>query len=324
MIATILRSSFMRGLLAVAVSAGFLVANPSAEPSASFVGTEVNPETLRGHVEKLAEDFHPRNYREIDNLNRTADYIAAHFRKAGASVTFQNFNINGNTYRNVIGRFEGSNDSLFVVGGHYDSQEDTPGADDNASGVAGLIELAYLVGGETGRSGPTLEFVAYTLEEPPFFNTEEMGSFHHAGSLHERKIDVEGMIALEMIGYFSDEPNSQSFPSDVFKQLYPSQGNFIGVVGKMDQMEFTRRIKLGMQGATPLPVCSLNAPEALPGISYSDHRNYWNFDYPAVMITDTAFFRNPYYHEKGDVPETLDYQRMAYVVVAAYNYIVNL
>jgi hypothetical protein len=145
-----------------------------------------------------------------------------------------------------------------------------------------------------------------------------MGSFHHAQSLYENKIDIRGMIALEMIGYFSDAPDSQDYPVASLKLMYPEKGNFIGVIGKLSQREFTRSVKTGMKGATDLHVYSLNAPEALQGVDYSDHRSYWRFDYDAVMISDTAFYRNPHYHEETDTADRLDYDRMSKVVVSLF------
>ncbi|MGE9291847.1 MAG: M28 family peptidase, partial [Puniceicoccales bacterium] len=284
---------------------------------------KVPPESLEDHVRALSETFFPRNFQNTRNLNRAADYIADHFRNAGASVHFQEYEVGGRTYRNVIGTFGTLRGERVIIGAHYDSHHKTPGADDNASGVAGLIELAALIG-KSPLQNQNLELVAYTLEEPPFFDTEDMGSYRHAQALFRNEVKVRGMIALEMIGYFSDEPGSQSYPSSALKLLYPDTGNFIGVIGKLSQREFTRQIKEGMKGVTDLPVYSLNAPEALPGVDYSDHRNYWIFGYDAIMISDTAFYRNPHYHEASDTSETLDYARMAKVVASLFESLQSL
>ena len=297
-----------------------------AQPTLSHsepTSVEISPLALEKHVRTLSETFYPRNFQEIENLDRAANYIADHFREAGAAVHFQDFEVGGRVYRNVIGKFGPDTGERIVIGAHYDSNHRTPGADDNASGVAGLIELAYLIG-DSPLQNRNLELVAYTLEEPPFFGTEDMGSYHHAEALFEAEVQVRGMIALEMIGYFSDEPGSQAYPSAALKLMYPDTGNFIGVIGKLSQREFTRQIKNGMKGTTDLPVYSLNAPEALPGIDYSDHRNYWRFGYDAIMISDTAFYRNPNYHEESDTPDTLDYTRMAKVVVGLFESLQSL
>jgi Zn-dependent M28 family amino/carboxypeptidase len=220
--------------------------------------------------------------------------------------------VDGRTYRNVIALFGPDTKERIVVGAHYDSAGVQPAADDNASGIAGLIELAYLLG---QISLPVrVELVAYSLEEPPYFRTPGMGSAVHATSLKAHGIPVRIMFALEMIGYFSDRPDSQGFPLSIFKLFYPSRGNFIGIVSKLDHGLVVRRVKKAMRQATSLPVYSINAPRFIPGVDFSDHLNYWQAGYPAVMITDTAFYRNKYYHTIHDTPDTLDYERMALVV----------
>lgn len=290
----------------------------SNRPSAQSIDSA----RLRGHVVALSQTFHPRNHRHVDNLNRCADYIGNHFRAAGAKVSEQKYEVNGNTYRNVIGVFGEDAGPRIVVGAHYDSFSETPGADDNASGVAGLIELAFLL----GRTNLPIkvELVAYTLEEPPFFGTENMGSYRHARALSESTGDLALMISLEMIGYFSDMPGSQSRPTIELKLLYPDKGNFIGIVGRNDQRSTVRRVKRHMKGAADVPVYSLNAPLGALGIDMSDHRNYWNFGYDAVMITDSAPYRNTAYHADGDTAETLDYERMSKVVIQVYEAVTGL
>jgi Zn-dependent M28 family amino/carboxypeptidase len=193
-----------------------------------------------------------------------------------------------------------------VVGAHYDAAGPYPGADDNASGVAGLLELAALLG-KSDLSG-TVELVAYPLEESPFFRTSQMGSAIHANALRQ-----EGVV-----GYVTDADNTQQFPSALLSLFYPARGNFIAVVGKIGQGWLVRRVKKAMAQASSLPVYSLTAPRFLPGVDFSDHVNYWQAGYPAVMITDTAFYRNPHYHTGADTADTLDYQRMAQVVAGVY------
>jgi Zn-dependent M28 family amino/carboxypeptidase len=197
-----------------------------------------------------------------------------------------------------------------------------PGADDNASGVAGLIELAYLLGKQ--QLPVRVELIAYTLEEPPYFRTEHMGSAVHAAALRKEDVNVKLMICLEMIGYFSDEPRSQEFPASFFGAFYSSQGNFIAVVGRFGDGLLVRRIKGAMRGGTSLPIYSINAPTFVPGVDFSDQLNYWNAGYDAVMITDTAFFRNPNYHTAQDTADKLDYKRMAMVVEGVYAAILEL
>ena len=228
----------------------------------------------------------------------------------------------GKTYQNVIGFFGNPTGERIVIGAQYDARSKTPGADDNASGIAGLIELAYLIGRQDLRTG--IELVAYSLEEPPFFGTEDMGSAHHARRLHEQKVAVKCMIALEMIGYFSSEPGSQSYPMPILKIFYPSKGDFIAIIGRLDQRGIVKKIKNFMQGTTDMPVYSVNAPTFVSGIDFSDHRNYWKYDYEAVMITDTAFYRNPHYHKPGDIAESLNYELMGKIVIQVFEAVKGL
>jgi Zn-dependent M28 family amino/carboxypeptidase len=290
-------------------------------PQVEIVG-RIDPEKLRLHVEKISNAFYPRSERHLGNLNKTADYIKAEFERSGAEVSEQKFRVGGREFRNVIALFGAQSSERIVIGAHYDGCGDTYGADDNASGVAGLIELAQLLGRE---SLPLqVELVAYTLEEPPFFATTGMGSHVHAKSLKEQGINVRLMISLEMIGYFSDEPNSQEFPVSALKLLYPTKGNFISVVGNVTNVLTTRRVKSAMQSASDLPVYSVNVPQIIPGVDFSDHRNYWIFGYDAIMITDTAFYRNRNYHTTGDTAEKLDYGKMAKVADGVYKFVKTL
>jgi Zn-dependent M28 family amino/carboxypeptidase len=276
----------------------------------------VDTAALERHVRALAVTFHPRSVDNLPNLERAADYVLGELRATGAETSVQTVEADGKQFRNLIARFGARDGPLIVIGAHYDSCGDTPGADDNASGVAGLIELARLM----ARHPPThaVELVAYTLEEPPYFRTESMGSFWHARELHQAKREVRLMMSLEMIGFFRDQPKSQAYPVSALKMLYPSEGNFIGIVAPLGDFSMTRRVKGLFQGATDLSVASINAPRSLEGVDFSDHASYWHFDMPAVMITDTSFFRNPNYHEASDTPDTLDYARMAKVVRAVH------
>ncbi len=164
-----------------------------------------------------------------------------------------------------------------------------------------------------------MDLVAYTLEEPPIFRSENMGSAVHAASLNDQGIDVRLMISLEMIGFFSDEEDSQAFPASILKLFYPTRGNFVSVIGSIGDARMTRRTKKGMKGVAALPVYSMNAPKFVPGVDFSDHLNYWAAGYPAIMVTDTAFYRNRAYHTDKDVADRLDYERMALVVEGIFN-----
>src|SRR5437667_213867 len=177
----------------------------------------------------------------------------------------------------------------------------------------------------TGRTPATrVDLVAFTLEEPPYYDTEWMGSHVHAAALRREGVAVRAMIALEMIGYFSDAPGSQRLPHLLLRVVYPSTGNFVAVIGRLGEAQLARRVKRAMQDATDLDVYSMNAPAWIPGIDFSDHRSYWAQGYPAVMVTDTAFYRNDRYHTPRDTPDTLDYRRMADVVRGVHRAVLTL
>lgn len=287
---------------------------------------QVDAKRLEAHVKHLSVDLHPRSHDQAQNLERAAQYILAELTAAGGTVTVQEVVAPEGKYKNLVARFGPAVGKLLVIGAHYDSHGDphhpsadahTPGADDNASGVAGLLELARLLG-RTPQARP-IELVAYTLEEPPHFRTGHMGSAWHARSLREAGREVALMLSLEMIGYFSDAPGSQSYPAPGMSHLYSDRGDFIALVGKVSDFGTTRHVKGVMAGATSLPVRSINAPRFMQGIDFSDHASYWNEGFAALMVTDTAFMRNENYHRAGDTFDTLDYVRMAKVVQAVHS-----
>ena len=278
--------------------------------------TSVDPQKLRRHVERLSLQLSPRDWQHTDNLDKCANYIEEYFRKAGAAVQSQVFTESGKQYRNVIGRFGVGKGSKVVVGAHYDACGSTPGADDNASGIAALLELAKLIG--KSPRNREVELVAYVLEEPPFFRGPSMGSAIHAKSIASETPPIQGVIVLEMVGTFRDEWFSQSYSLPLLYLLYPNRGNFIAVVGPWDQGAWIKKVKAGMTGTSDLPVRSIRAPDFVPGVDLSDHMNYWPYGINALMVTDTAFLRNKAYHAADDTPDKLDYPRMAKVVVAVF------
>lgn len=284
----------------------------------------VNKDRLKADVQALTSIVPPRNYRNLASLNRGADYIQTEFQKLNCAARVQNFTVDGREYRNVICSFGNKDTERIIVGAHYDVHGNTPGADDNGSGVAGLLELGRLINEVKPPLKRGIDLVAYSLEEPPFFRTHHMGSHIHARSLFEGKVKVKVMICLESIGYFSDEPGSQSFPAFFFRWLYPERGNFIVVVGKWGQGDLVRQVKNRMSRGSRIHVDSIVTAPAVPGIDLSDHLSYWKFGYGAVMVTDTAFYRNPHYHESSDRIETLDFERMAEVVRGLYRAVLDL
>jgi len=316
------------GLALLAIATWIIVTQPILKQTPALVEAVVDPKLLRAHVEMLSETFVPRDWRHVENLNRAAVYISQQLADAGAKVTEQPYRMRssnenqGKTYRNVVARLGPDTRERVVVGAHYDAYAEYPAADDNASGVAALIEVTRLLAREPLPLG--VDLVAYSLEEPfaegakGNFRTPDGGSAVHATSLKTNGKQVRLMFSLETMGFFSDQENSQDVPVLLLQPFFPTQGNYIMVVSNVDNALMARRVKSAMRAASPLPVYSISAPSFLEGIDYSDHFNYWTNGYPAVMITDTAFNRNKNYHRPGDTADRLDYQRMAMVVQAVY------
>ena len=275
---------------------------------------KANKKELYKHVDYLTGIEPARNYRNMDSLNRSADYIYSELGEYGCRTEEQTFKVDGNIYRNIIGSVGPKDAPRIIVGAHYDVAGDQPGADDNASAVAGLLETAWLIAPLDQQLKKRIDFVAYSLEEPPFFGSSSMGSAVHADSLKENEINVEFMVCYEMIGYFSDEPGSQKFPSMMPEMSGIDVGNFIIVVGIERYRELAGKIASLMRQNTDLRVESLNFPSPHGMVGLSDHSCYWRNGYPAVMLTDTSFLRNPNYHQETDTIDTLDFNRMASVI----------
>jgi len=269
---------------------------------------------LEAIVRVLAERIGPRTLQDPVNLNAAADFITRSLESSGHAVTFHSYEVQGVTVRNIIAERRGNEDPdrVLVVGAHYDTAKGTPGADDNASGVAVLLELARLHAKTPFRK--TVRFVAFTLEEPPFFRSRHMGSRVYAGKLKASGEHVEAMISLEMVGYFSNEEGSQSFPLFWLRWMFPTRGNFITVVSNFASKDLQGHVRDALQANMTLPVETFTGPWWVPGVDLSDHGSFWKEGYAAVMLTDTAFYRNPHYHEATDVPETLNYEAMAELV----------
>ncbi len=302
------------------------VTNPVWVKRVFVEAVEVDPNDIKNDVETLCSTTEYRNAANVESLNEAASYIADEWLELGLEVDTQAYMVEETEYKNLICSFGPEDGERLIVGAHYDVCEDQAGADDNASGTAGLLELARLLQKHQPELAYRIDLVAYTLEEPPYFRTKYMGSAVHATYLHDNSIPVKAMICLEMIGYFSDEKGSQDYPVGLLKMFYPNTGNYISVVSKMGggNGKLTRKVKKGIKQGSNIDVTSINAPAKMPGIDFSDHLNYWKYDYDAVMVTNTAFYRNKNYHEPGDLPETLDYDKMAEVIKGVYHTIIDL
>lgn len=268
---------------------------------------------LETHIEKLAGEIGARNVTRYDGLKQAEAYLETELRKSGWEVRHQTFESRTKTVRNLDVELPGTirPGEIVIVGAHYDTAYDSPGANDNTSGTAGLLELARLFVGTTNAR--TLRLALFVNEEPPYFRTEDMGSRVYARTCKERDEDIVAMISLETIGYYSDAKNSQKYPPPL-SLIYPSTGDFIGFVGNPAPSKLVKRCIRVFREAEDFPTEGIAAPGSLPGIGWSDHWSFWQEGYPAIMLTDTAPFRYPYYHQQQDTPDKIDPERIARIV----------
>ena len=290
---------------------------------------------LRLHVDRLAGLIGPRTLSRPKSIEATIGYIDGAWRTQGYEVSTETYDVSGgvtvagdvtvsgdvatNLFVEIPGRSKA--DRWIVVGAHYDTVSTTPGADDNASAVAVMLEVSRLL--REHRPRRSVRFVAFACEEPPYFHTDSMGSQHHARSARRRNEKIDGMICLESVGYFRDEPGSQQLPPgfpEWSRRILPDRGDFLAAVGNLH----SKRLAWGFRGGfrrglrrsrLRLPLWTLCLPERINAIRLSDNSSFWDQGYPALMVTDTAFLRNPNYHEPTDTPETLDHRRMTAVTV---------
>lgn len=270
-------------------------------------------ENLETHVRKISHDIGPRSMRYYDGLILTRDYIFENLESWGYNVFTQDYKVYGKTVSNVIATRDGLNDNsgkIIVLGAHYDSF-DNPGADDNASGVAGLLEIARALS-DVDTAYPVV-FAAFVNEEPPFFKTEQMGSRVFVRDLKRRAVEVEAAIILESIGYYSDRLFSQRYPP-LMGFFYPNRANFIILAGNRDSRKQKNRFFDLFRGKSGFPIRKTPPVDNIPGAEFSDHWSFWQDGYPAFMVTGTAFLRNENYHRMTDTYDTLDYCNLAEVV----------
>jgi Zn-dependent M28 family amino/carboxypeptidase len=271
-------------------------------------------ETLRRDVDALCA-IGERNVFVPGNLAAAADLIDRELVAAGYRVERQGYFADavGVNTENLIVEIPGSvrRKEIVVIGAHYDSVDGSPGADDNATGVAALLALARRFAHE--KPERTVRFIAFTNEEPPLFQTRDMGSWQYAKRCDERGETIAGMICLESLGYYDDTPGSQQYPPPI-APLYPNTANFIGFVGNLGSRALVTKSVRAFRRATPFPAESAVLPEIIPEVGWSDQWAFWQFEWPALMVTDTAPYRNPHYHTPFDRPQTIDYERLAWVV----------
>jgi Zn-dependent M28 family amino/carboxypeptidase len=261
----------------------------------------------------LAGTIGERNLWSYGALERAAQYISTQLTTSGYTARRQTFDLAKLPLSNVEAVLEGTTRAaeIVIIGAHYDTVAGCPGANDNASGVAAVLELAQRF---SGQSQPrTIRFVAFVNEEPPFFQTAHMGSAVYANAARSRGDRVAGMLSLETMGYYSEEKGSQRYPAAI-AGLYPDVGNFIGFVSNLASVRLLLRARRAFRRRTSFPLQSAAVPAAIPGVGWSDHWAFWQAGYPAMMVTDTAPFRYPWYHTAEDTPDKLDYDRLAHVV----------
>jgi Zn-dependent M28 family amino/carboxypeptidase len=268
---------------------------------------------LRHHVEQLAGSIGERHVLRPASLHEAERYIGEALRAAGYEVTRQNYEAQGVDCANLEVEIGGgaTASEIVLAGAHYDTVPGSPGADDNASGTAAVIELARLL--RQCRPARTIRLVAFVNEEPPFFFWGEMGSKVYARAARARGDDIRVMLSLEMLGCYSDDKGSQGYPP-LLKYFYPPQGNFIAFVSNLRSRHALRNAFAAFRAGSDFPAEKLAAPALMPGIGWSDQLSFWREGYPAAMVTDTAFHRYRHYHQPTDTPEKLDYERMAQVV----------
>ncbi|MGE3674591.1 MAG: M28 family peptidase [Polyangiaceae bacterium] len=306
----------------------------TAEPTPVVAGRGLPPLTdeekalsvsLRQDVEKITQLTCPkpppgkaktcgRNSDAVWELAEVSDWLSAQFEQAGYQVNRHGIELDGTTVMNLEVEVPGglAGGELVVVGAHYDAVTGSPGADDNASGVAGVLALARSFNGR--RHQRTLRFVLFVNEEPPHFQTPTMGSFAYAKELSEAGRNVRAMLSLESIGYYSDAAKSQHFPTAKLAQGHSPVGDFVAVLGDRTSADLVNATANLLVKHATLPVEREVMPANAPGVDWSDHWSFWQFGFPAAMITGTALFRNPNYHKASDTADTLDYERMARVV----------
>lgn len=309
-------------LILLALLLIFVFQNYPASSDAKDLVNLSDTSSLRRSLELIINTPSHRTYNNVNILDTVAERIRNEFQKNTNRVSFQNYAVEGKQYKNVIASFGPEDGERIIVGAHYDVCGNQDGADDNASGVAGILELARLLKEKTSKY--RIDLIAYTLEEPPYFNSKQMGSYIHAKSLNDAHVPIKGMISLEMIGYYSENEDSQDYPIGFMKWIYGNKGNYITIVQKSFCGAFAKQFKELSFKNNSIPTKAFRSPSFFGGISLSDHKNYWKFGYSAVMVTNTAFFRNHNYHEETDKLTTLNISKMGQTIDGVYRSLIEL
>jgi Zn-dependent M28 family amino/carboxypeptidase len=266
---------------------------------------------LHRHVKQLTVEIGSRSIYEAAKLEAAKKYIVYCLKAFGYVPTLQTYTYNKKQYSNVIASIKGAKlpDESVVIGAHYDTVYGTPGADDNASAVAVLLEIARAL--KDFSPDRTLKLIFFVVEEPPIFKSEQMGSYIYAREAKARNENITSMICLEMLGYYTNEKDGQTYPFPIMSRVYPSTPNFIAIVGNLNSTSLVGKVRNSLGVGSRIPVETLSALSLVPGVDFSDHQSFWKMGYAAVMITDTAYYRNPNYHSDTDTIDTLDFDKMS-------------
>jgi hypothetical protein len=294
-----------------------LIAEAQGEPVTMNDDDQLLTHRLRAHVNWLAEEIGERNVFNSEALRRAAAYIEAEWGALGYGVDRLEYDVSGIRCANLIAIREGSTRrrEILLLGAHYDSVVGSPGANDNASGVAALLEISRMF--QALEPELTVHFVAFVNEEPPFFWTSQQGSRVYAQAARRRGDDIRLMASLETIGCYSSEPGSQCYPP-LFRFFYPNSGNFIGIVSDFRSRAAMRRLAAAFRDHSDFPLQTVSTFRFVPGVAWSDHDSFWRHDYAAVMVTDTAFYRYQHYHAATDTPDKLAYPELANVTFGLF------
>ena len=285
---------------------------------------ETLEQRLRGHIATLSSEIGERNVFRPEALAAAAEYIRGRWRGQGYEVRAQEYVVSGIACENLEVTVTGTRNpsEIVLIGAHYDSVQGSPGANDNGSGIAGLLEIGRFLA-DASPPARTVRLVAFVNEEPPFFYWGQMGSQVYAKAARARRDDIRLMVSLEMLGCFSAEPGSQAYPP-LLKHFYPNRGNFIAFVSNLRSIRALREAVAAFKANSAFPVESLAAPQWVPGVAWSDQLSFWQQGYQAIMVTDTAFYRYPYYHTVADTPDKIDYPSMARVVAGLQGAVARL
>lgn len=282
---------------------------PPLTPSQEQVSQQLNL-----YIKIIADDIGEHNYIFYNQLIQVENFLKERLSDAGYAVKTQEYAVDGKIFRNLEIEIRGTEkpDEIVIVGAHYDSVVGSPGANDNATGAVAILALAEKFA--TIQPKRTLRFVEFVNEEPPFFWSENMGSWVYAQRCKERQENIVAMLSLETMGFYSQAANSQQYPVNILKLIYPSPGNFISFIGNISSRSLIHQAIGKFRNSAKFPSQGVSLPNFIPGVGWSDHWSFWQAGYPALMVTDTAPFRYPYYHTEQDTPEHIDYYALTLVI----------